>query len=195
MNMKHFLLTTLLALIMGIGAYGQTNLTGRVYYNANIMASEFDEKLKELDKEIASKRTETIAAMEKKKGRKLTAAEEAELTKELNQAVNKAKTMMKEGMKTTVTMEFRSAKEVVMKMEMKVDDAVLKAAGVSWVKRKALKAALAIAPSTEKDTYVVKGNQVIIGTGKDQDTMTLSADGKTLTGTMDGKKFTLTRTK
>lgn len=41
----------------------------------------------------------------------------------------------------------------------------------------------------------MKGNQVIIGTGKDQDTMTLSADGKTLTGTMDGKKFTLTRTK
>ena len=192
--MKHFLLTTLLALIMGIGAYGQTNLTGRVYYNANIMASEFDEKLKELDKEIANKRTETIAAMEKKKGRKLTAAEEAELTKELNQAMNKAKTMMKEGMKTAVTMEFKSAKEVVMKMEMKVDDAVLKAAGVSWIKRKAMKAAMALSPS-QKETYVVKGNQVIIGTGKDQDTMTLSADGKTLTGTMDGKKFTLTRTK
>lgn len=194
MNMKHFLLTTLLALIMGIGAYGQTNLTGRVYYNANIMAGEFDEKLKELDKEIASKRTETIAAMEKKKGRKLTAAEEAELTKELNQAMNKAKTMMKEGMKTAVTMEFKSAKEVVMKMEMKVDDAVLKAAGVSWIKRKAMKAAMALSPS-QKETYGVKGNQVIIGTGKDQDTMTLSADGKTLTGTMDGKKFTLTRTK
>ena len=108
MNMKHFLLTTLLALIMGIGAYGQTNLTGRVYYNANIMASEFDEKLKELDKEIANKRTETIAAMEKKKGRKQTAAEEAELNKELNKALNKAKTMMKEGMKTAVTMEFKS---------------------------------------------------------------------------------------
>lgn len=194
MNMKHFLLTTLMALIMGISAYGQTNLTGRVYYNANIMASEFDEKLKELDKEIASKRTETIAAMEKKKGRKLTAAEEAELNKELNQAMNKAKTMMKEGMKTAVTMEFKSAKEVVMKMEMKVDDAVLKAAGVSWIKRKAMKAAMALSPS-QKETYVVKGNQVIIGTGKDQDTMTLSADGKTLTGTMDGKKFTLTRTK
>ena len=194
MNMKHFLLTTLLALIIGIGAYGQTNLTGRVYYNANIMASEFDEKLKELDKEIASKRTETIAAMEKKKGRKLTAAEEAELTKELNQAMNKAKTMMKEGMKTAVTMEFKSAKEVVMKMEMKVDDAVLKAAGVSWIKRKAMKAAMALSPS-QKETYVMKGNQVIIGTGKDQDTMTLSADGKTITGTMDGKKFTLTRTK
>ena len=194
MNMKHFLLTTLLALIMGIGAYGQTNLTGRVYYNANIMASEFDEKLKELDKEIANKRTETIAAMEKKKGRKLTASEEAELNKELNQAMNKAKTMMKEGMKTAVTMEFKSAKEVVMKMEMKVDDAVLKAAGVSWIKRKAMKAAMALSPS-QKETYVVKGNQVIIGTGKDQDTMTLSADGKTLTGTMDGKKFTLTRMK
>lgn len=44
--MKHFLLTTLMMLIVGISAYGQTNLTGRVYYNANIMKVQFDDELK-----------------------------------------------------------------------------------------------------------------------------------------------------
>ncbi len=181
-------------LFMVISAYGQTNLTGRIYYNANIMKGQFDDKLKELDKEIATKRAEAIAKAEKKKGRKLTAAETAELDKELNKAMNQAKSMMN-GMKTAVTLEFKTATQVVMKMDMKIDDNAMKAAGIPWLKRKALKAALAIAPSSEKDTYVVKGNQVIIGTGKDQDAMTLSADGKTITGEMDGKKFTLTRTK
>ena len=181
-------------LFMVISAYGQNDLTGRVYYNANIMKGQFDDKLKELDKEIATKKAEAIAKAEKKKGRKLTAAETAELDKELNKAMNQAKSMMN-GMKTAVTVEFKTATQVVMKMDMKIDDNAMKAAGIPWLKRKALKAALAIAPSSEKDTYVVKGNQVIIGTGKDQDAMTLSADGKTITGEMDGKKFTLTRTK
>ena len=194
MKTKNLILTSIMMLFMVISAYGQTDLTGRIYYNANIMKGQFDDKLKELDKEIATKRAEAIAKAEKKKGRKLTAAETAELDKELNKAMNQAKSMMN-GMKTAVTLEFKTATQVVMKMDMKIDDNAMKAAGIPWLKRKALKAALAIAPSSEKDTYVVKGNQVIIGTGKDQDAMTLSADGKTITGEMDGKKFTLTRTK
>ena len=194
MKTKNLVLTSIMMLFMVISAYGQTNLTGRVYYNANIMKGQFDDQLKELDKEITTKKAEAIAKAEKKKGRKLTAAETAELDKELNKAMNQAKSMMN-GMKTAVTLEFKTATQVVMKMDMKIDDNAMKAAGIPWLKRKALKAALAIAPSSEKDTYVVKGNQVIIGTGKDQDAMTLSADGKTITGEMDGKKFTLTRTK
>lgn len=194
MKTKNLVLTSIMMLFMVISAYGQNDLTGRVYYNANIMKGQFDDKLKELDKEIATKKAEAIAKAEKKKGRKLTAAETAELDKELNKAMNQAKSMMN-GMKTAVTVEFKTATQVVMKMDMKIDDNAMKAAGIPWLKRKALKAALAIAPSSEKDTYVVKGNQVIIGTGKDQDAMTLSADGKTITGEMDGKKFTLTRTK
>ena len=194
MNMKHFLLTTLLALIIAISAYGQTNLTGRVYYNANIMKVQFDDELKKLEKDIAAKKAASVAEAEKKRGRKLTAAEAAKLDSEIDKAMKQAKSVMN-GMKTAITLEFKSATEVVMKMDMKVDDNAMKAAGVPWIKRKAMKAALAIAPSTEKDTYVVKGNEVIIGTGKDQDTLTLSADGKKLSGTMDGKKFTLTRTK
>ena len=194
MKTKNLVLTSIMMLFMVISAYGQTNLTGRIYYNANIMKGQFDDKLKELDKEIATKRAEAIAKAEKKKGRKLTAAETAELDKELNKAMNQAKSMMN-GMKTAVTLEFKTATQVVMKMDMKIDDNAMKAAGIPWLKRKALKAALAIAPSSEKETYVVKGNKIIIGTGKDQDVMTLSADGKTITGEMDGKKFTLTRTK
>lgn len=181
MNMKHFLLTTLMMLIMGISAYGQTNLTGRVYYNANIMKVQFDDELKKLEKDIAAKKAEAIAEAEKKRGRKLTAAETAKLNSEIDKGMKQAKSVMN-GMKTAITLEFKSATEVVMKMDMNIND-------------DAMKAALAIGPSSQKDTYVVKGNQVIVGTGKDQDTMTLSADGKTITGTMDGKKFTLTRTK
>lgn len=194
MNMKHFLLTTLMTLIVGISAYGQTNLTGRVYYNANIMSAQFDDELKKLEKDIAAKKAEAIAEAEKKRGRKLTAAETAKLNSEIDKGMKQAKSVMN-GMKTAITLEFKSATEVVMKMDMNIDDDAMKAAGIPWLKRKAMKAALAIGPSSQKDTYVVKGNQVIVGTGKDQDTMTLSADGKTITGTMDGKKFTLTRTK
>ena len=194
MKTKNLVLTSIMMLFMVISAYGQTNLTGRVYYNANIMKGQFDDKLKELDKEIATKKAEAIAKSEKKLGRKLTAAEQAKLNNEVDKAMKQAKSMM-DGMKTAVTLEFKTATQVVMKMDMKIDDNAMKAAGVPWLKRKAMKAALAIAPSSEKETYVVKGNKIIIGTGKDQDVMTLSADGKTITGEMDGKKFTLTRTK
>ena len=194
MKTKNLVLTSIMMLFMVISAYGQTNLTGRVYYNANIMKGQFDDQLKELDKEITTKKAEAIAKSEKKLGRKLTAAEQAKLNNEVDKAMKQAKSMMN-GMKTAVTLEFKTATQVVMKMDMKIDDNAMKAAGIPWLKRKALKAALAIAPSSEKDTYVVKGNKVIIGTGKDQDAMTLSADGKTITGEMDGKKFTLTRTK
>ena len=194
MKTKNLVLTNIMMLFMVISAYGQTDLTGRVYYNANIMKGQFDDKLKELDKEITTKKAEAIAKAEKKKGRKLTAAEQAKLNNEVDKAMKQAKSMM-DGMKTAVTLEFKTATQVVMKMDMKIDDNAMKAAGVPWLKRKAMKAALAIAPSSEKETYVVKGNKIIIGTGKDQDVMTLSADGKTITGEMDGKKFTLTRTK
>ena len=194
MKTKNLFLMCIMALFMAIGAEAQTNMVGRVYYNANILAGEFNDELKKLEKDIAAKKAASVAEAEKKRGRKLTAAEAAKLDSEIDKAMKQAKSVMN-GMKTAITLEFKSATEVVMKMDMKVDDNAMKAAGVPWIKRKAMKAALAIAPSTEKDTYVVKGNQVIIGTGKDQDTMTLSADGKKLSGTMDGKKFTLTRTK
>jgi hypothetical protein len=172
----------------------QTSLAGRSYHHPNIMADAMKDATKDLDKKIAEAKKKAIAEGEKKKGRKLTAEETAKIDKELKEKVEKVNAI-KKGMKTAITIEFIDDKKIVLKPDIKINDDALKAAGMGWLKRKALKAALAIAPSSEKDTYVVKGNKVIIGTGKDQDVMTLSADGKTITGEMDGKKFTLTRTK
>ena len=172
----------------------QTSFAGRSYHHPNIMADAMKDATKDLDKKIAEAKKKAIAEGEKKKGRKLTAEETAKIDKELKEKVEEVNAI-KKGMKTAITIEFIDDKKIVLKPDIKINDDALKAAGMGWLKRKALKAALAIAPSSEKDTYVVKGNQVIIGTGKDQDAMTLSADGKTITGEMDGKKFTLTRTK
>jgi hypothetical protein len=48
----------------------------------------------------------------------------------------------------------------------------------------------------QKSKYEVQGNKVIVIDGKHRDTMTLSADGKTLNGVFDkDTKFTLKRTK
>ena len=75
------------------------------------------------------------------------------------------------------------------------DDA-LKAAGIGWAKRKLLKAALAVAPSSTKATYTVKDNLVILNESGDLDTLRLSDDGKFLYGKIDNKtNFKLTRTK
>ena len=193
MRKKYFLLVTVMGLLMAMSAYGQTNLAGRVYHNTNIMAEEMEEEMKEASQKLENK-DKIIADAEKKKGRKLTAAEKAELDKKIAEA-RKMTESIKKALTTEVTIEFKTEKDVLMKMEMKMDEDALKKAGVGWLKRKTLKAAMAVAPSSHMDTYVVKGRQVIVGKSKDQDIMTLSADGKTLSGKMDDKKITLTRTK
>ena len=73
----------------------------------------------------------------------------------------------------------------------------LKAAGYGWLKRKAMKAALAVAPSSQKGTYIVKDNMVIMADkDNEKDTMFISQDGKVLTIKEEkGKIFKLTRTK
>ena len=190
---KTFLgMTTVVLLCFTISLQAQTNLVGRIYQNSNILDQEMKEKMAELDKEIVEKKSEIYAEAEKKKGRKLTAAETAELDKQLKEGKEKAAAVMK-AMKTSVSIEFKTATQAVMRLSMKIDDEALKAAGVGWVKRKALKAALALAPESSKEPYVVKGNSVIIGKGEDQETFTLSADGKYLTGKADDKNVTLTR--
>ena len=185
-------MTTVILLCFTMSLQAQTNLVGRIYQNSNILDQEMKEKMAELDKEIVEKKSEIYAEAEKKKGRKLTAAETAELDKQLKEGKEKAAAVMK-AMKTSVSIEFKTTTQAVMRLSMKIDDEALKAAGVGWVKRKALKAALALAPESSKEPYVVKGNSVIIGKGKDQETFTLSADGKYLTGKADDKNVTLTR--
>ena len=70
---------------------------------------------------------------------------------------------------------------------MNVSDDILKAAGVSWAKRKAIKLATSISPA-EKTNYFVKDNLIICDDGKEKDTLKISNDGKYLYG-----KFEKTR--
>ena len=156
----------------------------------------------EMDQRLDSVRTAGYAKVKKEKGRELTAEEKAEVEKQIKEAQEKL-VAVKKGMKTAITVDFKSEDKAVMKIDMSISEDAMKAAGVSWAKRKAMKAALALAPSSEKVTYQVKGNLVILKDSDGElDTLRLSSDGKKLSGILDeggkGKKptkFTLTRTK
>ena len=172
----------------------QSNLAGRVYYNADILSGKMKEISQKAKKEAANAKAEAIKKAEEKKKRKLTDAEKVEIEKETEKTQKMAEAILK-GTKTSVTVTFKDDKTVVMKMEMKIDDEAMKNAGIGWAKRKAIQAATAIAPS-EKSKYTIKGDMVITDDGEELDTMYLSNDGKTLTGKMDKEtSFKLTRTK
>ena len=192
--LNRLLLTIALGLCLAISSHAQTNLTGRIYYNKNIMDQEMAEVLKELDKKLPEVKAKAIEKEEKEKGRKLNTTETAEVEKKVKEA-QELMVALKKGTSTGVTITFKDEKNLVMKIDMKMDEEVLKKAGVSWAKRKLLKAAMNMTPS-EKATYKVKGNLVIIEDEKEPDTMRLSNDGKQLFGKLDkNTKFTLTRTK
>ena len=188
--MKKGLLLVIVSLL-ALGMQAQS-LVGRVYHNANIMAEKINEAV---NKSIPEAKAKKIAEMENEKGRKLTDAEKAEVEKNLQEAQAKANDVMK-GIKTAITVEFKSETQATMKMDFQVNEDALKQAGVNWAKRKALRMAMAIAPSTEKAEYVVRGNLVIMDPKDDPDTLRLSDDGKYLYGKFD-KDFEvkLTRTK
>jgi len=57
----------------------------------------------------------------------------------------------------------------IMRQKTRVDDEALKILGVGWLKRKALKASLALMPESQKAKYEVKGNKVIVIDDKDRD--------------------------
>ena len=177
-----------------ISVDAQTNLTGRVYHNPNIMANMMDQEVN-IDNKIAAARNEAIAKMEKKKGRKLTKEELAMINKKLAE-IKKQADAAKKCMSTAITVEFTSATNLVMRQKTRVDDEALKIMGVGWLKRKALKASLALMPESQDAKYEVKGNKVIVIDDKDRDTLTISNDGNTLSGIFDKKtKYILKRTK
>ena len=196
--MKKNIILAVLLCCTAFVAQAQESLVGRVYYNKNIMEKMLDEAFEgeDIEKKIVHMRDSAFLAAEQKKGRKLTAEEKDELNKEVEKA-QKLIEAMKKGMSTAITVEFKTETQMVMKMDMKMDDDVLKAAGVPWAKRKLMKAAMAIMPA-QKATYERQGNLIIAtdDKGKDKDTLTLNADGKSLSGWMDEKTpFTLTRIK
>lgn len=191
--MKKIILA-IVAIMTAIGVNAQTNLTGRVYYNPNIMANMMNQELNISDK-IAEARKEAIAKMEKKKGRKLTKEELAKIDKKLAE-IKKQAEAAKKCMSTAITVEFTSATDLVMRQKTRVDDEALKNIGIGWLKRKALKASLALMPESQKAKYEVKGNKVIVIDDKDRDTLTIGNDGNTLSGIFDKEtKYTLKRTK
>ncbi|MBQ6226580.1 MAG: hypothetical protein IJJ73_09810 [Bacteroidaceae bacterium] len=191
--MKRLFSIIVLTATVFVGAQAQTSLVGRVYYHPNIIADEMKNMQNEIDSKVEEAIREEIEKAEKKKGRPLTAEEKAQTKKEAEEASKRAILVMK-STKTSVTATFKSDKEMEMQMKFQMDDEAMKNAGVSWAKRKAMKAAIALMPSSQKMTYFVKENLVICTDGKDKDTLTLSNDGKFLYGKMDEKtKFKLTR--
>lgn len=195
MRMMRFWTIALLMVVLTLPAMAQTNLVGRVYSNGNIMKKELDEATKDMDKKMSEAKTKAVAEAEKKKGRKLTAAEMTKIDNEVKEA-RAAVEAMKKGMKTAINFEFKTENQAVMHVKMSISDDALKAAGVGWLKRKALKAALAVAPSSQKLSYLIKDDLVICIDGKDKDTLRLSKDKQLLYGKMDEKTpFTLKRTK
>ena len=182
--------------LFGTSVMAQTNLSGRTYYNANIMAEDLNATSKDIDKKLADARVRAYAKIEQKKGRKPNEKEKAAIEKELQKAAEVSKAVKNGGITIKIKIDFTSDKDMVMDAESKVTEEVLKAAGVSWLKRKAMKAALSLAPSKIKGTYVVNGNMVIFDEDGEKDTLTLSPDGKYLYGKYDKKRnFKLTRTK
>lgn len=189
---RFFIIGTLF--LTSLSLYAQSSMAGRVYHHPNIMADEINKTVKEATKDMDKARAEAIAEGEKKKGRKLTEKELQELDKSMEEA-QKLMKAMKDGLKTAVTITFKDEKNLVMKADMKVDDDILKAAGISWAKRKMIKVAMAMAPS-EKATYTKKDNLIIVNNDEGPDTLRMSDDGKYLTGTLDkNTKFRLTRIK
>lgn len=172
-----------LLLLVAVGAQAQTSLVGRVYHHPNILTDELNKLTTEANKDIKKEVNEAIKKAEEKKGRKLTAKELAELNKEVEEA-QKMLNALKEGMKTAVTITFKDEKTMVMKADMKIDDEVMKKAGIPWAKRKMMKVAMAMAPS-EKASYERKGNLIIVRDDKEVDTLRLSDDDKYLSGKMD----------
>lgn len=193
--MKTKVIIAFIVLMMAsASASAQTSLKGRVYYHPNIMEQAMGPEV-DIDKKIAEARANAIAKKEKEKGRKLTKEEIAKLDKETANARKQAE-VLKKALTVAITVEFTSATDVIMSQKTKIDDDALKKMGVGWFKRKALKAALALSPESQKEKYEVKGNKVFFIDGKDRDTLTLSNDGKTLSGELDkDTKFTLKRTK
>lgn len=191
--------TTLLAIaaamMFALNLQAQNSLVGRTYYNANIMTDALNEVTKDMDKKVQDAKAEEIAKLEKKEGRKATRAEIAEIDAKMQKA-QKMMVAMTKGMTTELTVTFKTEKEAVMKANISVSDEALKNAGIGWMKRKALKAAIALIPSTEKSSYIVKDNLVImIDDDEGNDTLRLSNDGKYLYGKFDKKTdYKLTRT-
>ena len=192
--MKKFLAMAIVAMI-ALSAEAQTSLVGREYHNPNIMSDIY----KDIDRQVADMKAKALMKMEKKKGRKLTEAEMKEFNEKIGKEESKLRAM-KNGTSMAMTVTFKNDKTAVVKAKMKMTDEAMKAADIGWLKRKALKAAMAVMPAIDMP-YIIKGNMVILQDEEENDTLYISADRNSLSGIYRGKKksenihYTLARTK
>ena len=193
--MKKFLMMVAVALMTALSAEAQTSLVGREYHNPNIMSDIY----KDIDRLVADMKAKALMKMEKKKGRKLTEAEMKEFNEKIGKEESKLRAM-KNGTSMAMTVTFKNDKTAVVKAKIKMTDEAMKAADIGWLKRKALKAAMAVMPAADMP-YIIKGNMVILQDEEGNDTLYISADRNSLSGIYRGKKksenihYTLARTK
>ena len=192
--MKKFLAMAIVAMI-ALSAEAQTSLVGREYHNPNIMSDIY----KDIDRQVADMKAKALMKMEKKKGRKLTEAEMKEFNEKIGKEESKLRAM-KNGTSISMTVTFKNDKTAVVKSKVKMTDEAMKAADIGWLKRKALKAAMAVMPAADMP-YIIKGNMVILQDEEENDTLYISADRNSLSGIYRGKKksenihYNLARTK
>ncbi|MBQ9261163.1 MAG: hypothetical protein IJ185_03545 [Prevotella sp.] len=193
--MKKFLMMVAVTLMTALSAEAQTSLVGREYHNPNIMSDIY----KDIDRQVADMKAKALVKLEEKKGRKLTEAEMKEFKELIGKEESKLRAM-KNGTSMSMTVTFKNDKTAVVKAKMKMTDEAMKAADIGWLKRKALKAAMAVMPAADMP-YIIKGNMVILQDEEENDTLYISADRNSLSGIYRGKKksenihYTLARTK
>lgn len=188
-------ISALLFVLFALALQAQTNLSGRTYHHPNIMAEGMKAYEKDLEKKMAEVVGQEIAKAENKKGAPLSADEKAQIKAKQDEAIKFSLAVMK-ATKTAMTATFKSDTELVMQADITLDEDALKAAGLGWAQRKALKAAISLTPSTQKMSYTTKDNLVFCNDGAERDTLALSDDGNYLYGEFEeGKTFKLTRTK
>lgn len=188
-------ISALLFVLFALALQAQTNLSGRTYHHPDIMAEGMKAYEKDLEKKMAEVVGQEIAKAENKKGAPLSADEKAQIKAKQDEAIKFSLAVMK-ATKTAMTATFKSDTELVMQADITLDEDALKAAGLGWAQRKALKAAISLTPSTQKMSYTTKDNLIFCNDGSERDTLVLSDDGKYLYGEFEeGKTFKLTRTK
>lgn len=191
--MKYVIISSLLLVVCSITTFGQGGLKGRVYYSGDIIAEKLDAAVKEIEQNRPQLRAEAICKLEEKKGRKLNAAEMESIDSELDEKLEKAK-LKRASTSMSLTITFTRDNELAMKPNKKIDDEVLKHAGLNWIKRKSLMVTSMMTTKSNKVIFFRKGNHIITK-AETPDTLQISEDGKFIYGKFDGIPFTLTRTK
>ena len=155
--MKKIILIICFALL-GIGAYAQQSLAGRVYQCANVLEKEIEETKKDVSKEAKTDE-------EKEEVKSIDALMDAIVSK--------------------ITLTFIDGKTVELCSEIKFDEEKAKKKGVSWIMRKLIKMKIGKGQSEKGQVaYTVEGRRVTLknkSNKKNSDqTCELSEDGKSL---------------